>query len=182
MPLSLTGIIPTRVGTSHMLSVAFFRAKDHPHACGDKGYAVNALKVPQGSSPRVWGQDFPSCTTVFSTRIIPTRVGTSYRSARTGNSGGDHPHACGDKSLCFEVLPLVSGSSPRVWGQAILALFALKSSRIIPTRVGTSNYVFQTSERGKDHPHACGDKGGILNGIYSTKGSSPRVWGQAFIV
>ena len=29
-------IIPMRVGTSRMLSVAFFQVRDHPHACGDK--------------------------------------------------------------------------------------------------------------------------------------------------
>ena len=49
-------IIPTRVGTSHVVTTAVFINVDHPHACGDKSIAViNALKFR-------W--------------IIPTRVGT----------------------------------------------------------------------------------------------------------
>ena len=30
----------------------------------------------------------------------------------------------------------------------------------------------------KDHPHAYGDKGGILRVTIESLGSSPRVWGQ----
>ena len=47
-------IIPTRVGTSVVGHNIAFDAKDHPHACGDKGLAELA---EEGSSPRMWGQD-----------------------------------------------------------------------------------------------------------------------------
>ena len=30
------GIIPTRVGTSHYVTIGFGGERDHPHACGDK--------------------------------------------------------------------------------------------------------------------------------------------------
>ena len=30
----------------------------------------------------------------------------------------------------------------------------------------------------KDHPHACGDKTGIVKAVPAFTGSSPRVWGQ----
>ena len=50
------------------------------------------------------------------------------------------------------------GSSPRVWGQALLAC----------------------SHEGdpRDHPHACGDKCSFAIKKSSSTGSSPRVWGQ----
>ena len=33
------GIIPTRVGTSPIISDIFSNVRDHPHACGDKMFA-----------------------------------------------------------------------------------------------------------------------------------------------
>ena len=42
------------MGTSVVGHNIAFDAKDHPHACGDKGLAELA---EEGSSPRMWGQD-----------------------------------------------------------------------------------------------------------------------------
>ena len=50
------GIIPTRVGTSCVLSALKSFGKDHPHACGDKIPTFNIIQPKVGSSPRVWGQ------------------------------------------------------------------------------------------------------------------------------
>ena len=51
---------------------------NHPHAYGDKIIPQPFLFVKGGSSPRVWGQvDIYNYTTAFS-RIIPTRMGTSF--------------------------------------------------------------------------------------------------------
>ena len=51
--------------------------------------------------------------------------------------------------------------------------------RIIPTRVGTSDFYSSFNSSLQDHPHACGDKV-VLYVVVSVKlGSSPRVWGQA---
>ena len=49
-------IIPTRMGTSQMLTSITGNKGDHPHAYGDKPL-VRGEKLPTlGSSPRVWGQ------------------------------------------------------------------------------------------------------------------------------
>ena len=72
-------IIPTRMGTSHTLSAAFFQAKDHPHAYGDKCPKSATQILQLGSSPRVWGQVFWCFVPKSSPRIIPTRMGTSHR-------------------------------------------------------------------------------------------------------
>ncbi len=70
-------------------------------------------------------------------------------------------------------------SSPRVWGQAEYSVDAFNRLGIIPTRVGTSNTQGLLSASKQDHPHACGDKEQVLDTLYDTGGSSPRVWGQA---
>ena len=73
-----TGIIPTRVGTRKMTKKEDWEAKDHPHACGDKSPANCTFTYDVGSSPRVWGQVTAVGTASEFTRIIPTRVGTSF--------------------------------------------------------------------------------------------------------
>ena len=52
--------------------------------------------------------------------------------------------------------------------------------RIIPTRVGTRSFLFVGIFINQDHPHACGDKLPNNLVLYRAKGSSPRVWGQAY--
>ena len=70
----------------------------------------------------------------------------------------DHPHACGDKTASAVKLMPIAGSSPRVWGQASNQCGNLFAPGIIPTRVGTSKYLFANFPLKQDHPHACGDK------------------------
>ena len=74
-------IIPTRVGTRALLRYDSDRAKDHPHACGDKPLSAGLFAVSVGSSPRVWGQGWNFLDKQLRDRIIPTRVGTSAQTA-----------------------------------------------------------------------------------------------------
>ena len=94
--------------------------------------------------------------------IIPTRVGTSC--------------------LAPYDYYAPSGSSPRVWGQAIPLTIMLLTARIIPTRVGTSVIAEPIGMYMGDHPHACGDKQDNVEETKIRLGSSPRVWGQVIIV
>ena len=50
-------IIPTRVGTRKVSRARSEGGEDHPHACGDKVMDRERSDPPQGSSPRVWGQE-----------------------------------------------------------------------------------------------------------------------------
>ena len=59
-----------------------------------------------------------------------------------------------------------------------MAVKAVPTQGIIPTRVGTSTSCKTYSWHSKDHPHACGDKVAIFEFAYNDVGSSPRVWGQ----
>ncbi len=132
------GIIPTRVGTSKNPFDVLDYYGDHPHACGDKCKSGMHFCKNPGSSPRVWGQDMNFKSRDGNDRIIPTRVGTSLRSTTAAVQVQDHPHACGDKLSHRVQAPPSDGSSPRVWGQAVVPPLCTFVRGIIPTRVGTS--------------------------------------------
>ena len=135
-----------------------------------------------GSSPRVWGQ-VPLLEWKYNLkRIIPTRVGTSSVYRCRNGIFGDHPHACGDKLIPARRNVALKGSSPRVWGQVIDDTSLPLNLRIIPTRVGTRFVLVLYSPFGRDHPHACGDKHCLLLSQRREGGSSPRVWGQDFLM
>ena len=109
-------------------------------------------------------------------------MGTSYKACSRIRVIEDHPHACGDKLRLWVGLSLHEGSSPRVWGQVDLSCYRYSHYRIIPTRVGTSVNAIVSNICQRDHPHACGDKSKSPSSNNSSKGSSPRVWGQAFFI
>ena len=105
------------MGTSSGLVFCKFKEKDHPHACGDKVCENYYVGDGVGSSPRVWGQVGLDIWYQFDSRIIPTRVGTRLLLRRSALRQRDHPHACGDKVKVTLTNCLITGSSPRVWGQ-----------------------------------------------------------------
>ena len=114
---SANGIIPTRVGTSHIRRRLQSGREDHPHACGDKTLVRPSISRRLLSSPRVWGQ-----VTIWSDKmdkpiIIPTRVGTRPQLHCKRGLHQDHPHAYGDKLVAVRRRWYPIGSSPRVWGQ-----------------------------------------------------------------
>ena len=110
---------------------------NHPHAYGDKRKTLAQQYEAQGSSPRVWGQDNFALKDDQYLRIIPTRMGTSNVPPFICFGSKDHPHAYGDKNRATDALICGQGSSPRVWGQAVLQKVCSFSCGIIPTRMGT---------------------------------------------
>ena len=68
-----------------------------------------------------------------------------------------------------------------MWGQVLRHRLRFVSLRIIPTRVGTRRAALQLGDAEEDHPHACGDKMSAFSSSQSSRGSSPRVWGQGTI-
>ena len=127
----------------------------------------------------MWGQVRRPPNNQRSYRIIPTRVGTSVFWLDIVLRYQDHPHACGDKMTLFCKVIIMSGSSPRVWGQETAGISSACSLGIIPTRVGTRTAYSLMSRAWEDHPHACGDKYARADVAGERRGSSPRVWGQA---
>ncbi len=126
------------MGTSARPSERSDISRDHPHACGEKLWCSLFIFAPQGSSPRVWGKALIRYSDKLFCGIIPTRVGTSIAVLSLTIPSRDHPHACGDKNYNGDLHISGTGSSPRVWGQALSCNTARPVRRIIPTRVGTS--------------------------------------------
>ena len=93
----------------------------------------------------------------------------------------DHPHAYGDKLYVLIYWYRALGSSPRVWGQGTFHAISFAGSRIIPTRMGTSNKEWEKDGHSGDHPHAYGDKFDLIGIDDTVSGSSPRVWGQDYV-
>ena len=133
----VSGIIPTRVGTSRVTHAIRDGKWDHPHACGDKSVTFPVNSLTTGSSPRVWGQGFSHFLGWILKGIIPTRVGTSVVYPICKHIFEDHPHACGDKMDSGNQPSRERGSSPRVWGQGTNRGCIPCAPGIIPTRVGT---------------------------------------------
>ena len=135
--ITLSRIIPTRMGTRTFSATLTPLQKDHPHAYGDKLTDSLLRERLKGSSPRVWGQEKKKPRTNQGFGIIPTRMGT--RSLVNGNNfiSRDHPHAYGDKLELFPREHLLRGSSPRVWGQVSSSTSEDFKGGIIPTRMGT---------------------------------------------
>ena len=86
------------MGTSFAVALQSYYTQDHPHAYGDKFHKTFTKLTYRGSSPRVWGQEYPLHIFVDSYRIIPTRMGTSQLERLNTTRHQDHPHAYGDKS------------------------------------------------------------------------------------
>ena len=169
------------MGTSDGAATGNKSKEDHPHAYGDKLFALKSSILPMGSSPRVWGQVSAAFCVAVNHGIIPTRMGTSRLSPFGAEGSEDHPHAYGDKLVLIYGISLIAGSSPRVWGQVDPSSLASNNGRIIPTRMGTS-YIRYGIKLGKqDHPHAYGDKFTSVKVCFLLGGSSPRVWGQVDI-
>ena len=110
-------------------------------------------------------------------RFIPTCVGNwsvSFSGIRTSPV---HPHVCGELvSRC--VAPSDNlGSSPRVWGTALMRAVALEKIRFIPTCVGNCTHTNMIYRILSVHPHVCGELVLVMHEDEWKSGSSPRVWG-----
>ena len=91
------------MGTSSDSDSPQHAVEDHPHAYGDKlGLKILTANM-QGSSPRVWGQDWNDATAANKYRIIPTRMGTRQGLKHFDTVAEDHPHAYGDKQHSYRI-------------------------------------------------------------------------------
>ncbi len=87
---------------------------------------------------------------------------------------------CGEKSSSVTCVGLFMGSPPRVRGEVTAWSQRSVYRGITPACAGRSNQEAATSTIAKDHPRVCGEKGGRCYNRLDTKGSPPRVRGEAF--
>ena len=103
MPLSfevdLDGIIPAGAGRSKKATSSPSSARDHPRGCGEKVSLAVRVLDPQGSSPRVRGEDADVAVGLDDLGIIPAGAGRRRGAVLWGGISGDHPRGCGEKLM-----------------------------------------------------------------------------------
>ena len=134
-----------------------------------------------GSSPRVWGNVQRLKWSSGTLRFIPTRVGKWLYPSPLKPTKPVHPHACGEMAVAPQFSETITGSSPRVWGNASPATGTGAKSRFIPTRVGKCAAAYPVGYHNSVHPHACGEMVHVADQQALTGGSSPRVWGNGLL-
>ena len=156
-PTTVTRTIPTRVGRTRCACSCRSGSPDHPHACGENRICGYVEALAAGPSPRVWGELAAGRAQPPPWRTIPTRVGRTPCRRRYFSSCPDHPHACGENLQPLNHSKILSGPSPRVWGELGVSLPAIRNHRTIPTRVGRTRVRRASRVKRTDHPHACGE-------------------------
>ena len=130
-------ITPADAGTSWVLPFTRQPSQDHPRGCGDKSVKPNISAYPQGSPPRMRGQELFVSELINRRGITPADAGTSCNSRPSKRSGKDHPRGCGDKVTVPSRVARPVGSPPRMRGQALSIPPGLFPSRITPADAGT---------------------------------------------
>ena len=116
--------IPTCVGNGWLSWLACLAAAVHPHVCGERADIIAVGRNRSGSSPRVWGTAGVRVGLRQMWRFIPTCVGNGSRAITTITARSVHPHVCGERIARSARLGVDCGSSPRVWGTALMWRYA----------------------------------------------------------
>ena len=130
-----------------------------------------------GSSPRPWGTHAGHQLAAPDGRFIPTPVGNAAAAAPDRTRPAVHPHARGERGTVTVTHDGNGGSSPRPWGTLVTRRPMSARQRFIPTPVGNARRRRCARSAGPVHPHARGERAGLLRRIARTAGSSPRPWG-----
>ena len=125
----------------------------------------------------MWGTVFAEKTDSRHWRFIPTHVGNGLSPILPYKRNAVHPHACGERLLVFIRALLYLGSSPRMWGTAMVNNVSDASCRFIPTHVGNGTRALCSRPKPPVHPHACGERAKGNPHPDISGGSSPRMWG-----
>ena len=130
------------------------------------------------SFPRMWDQRQRNSQPRFRCRIIPTYVGSTGIGDTSSLERPNHSHVCGINLWVSLDHVHKSESFPRMWDQRIEELEAENRSRIIPTYVGSTNYLFKGVLSIPNHSHVCGINFFTSLELFWTGESFPRMWDQ----
>ena len=104
--------------------------------CGEKSLMVQRWETLKGSPPRVRGEEPPPEVIMSEEGITPACVGRSISAMHTAKTTSDHPRVCGEKSPYPFSHSSVTGSPPRVRGEAGEPAFPAFHLRITPRVCG----------------------------------------------
>ena len=151
------GIIPARAGSSNLGKRIVNLFRDHPRACGEQLVCCRIVTKGEGSSPRMRGAVCRGLCRAVRVGIIPACAGSRYKSRNQRGRIRDHPRVCEEQLIKSKVNAGNQGSSPRVRGAALRALFWSLGRGIIPACAGSSvNVVEPAAEQGGSSPRVRG--------------------------
>ena len=134
--------------------------------------------IRQGSPPHTRGKAPTYSNWANWDRITPAHTGKSFASDLCGESGRDHPRACGEKVGQSSRKQKLRGSPPRVRGKATGRHKESRLPGITPARAGKRRKNAAQMQGIGDHPRACGEKGVPTVPTLPALGSPPRVRGK----
>ena len=94
----------------------------HPHAYGERESMASPLPAEVGSSPRIWGTVDAGLSGGNGDRFIPTHMGNGISNHLPPPWRTVHPHAYGERGTFPPHIFRSGGSSPRIWGTALVSL------------------------------------------------------------
>ncbi len=170
-------LIPAGVGNGQSAFARRKRPTAHPRGCGERFLRMALSGRGPGSSPRVWGTVDGRLKPVMEPRLIPAGVGNGARHTRFGEFLPAHPRGCGERISVNDRLDSHFGSSPRVWGTAVMYDAVQFPARLIPAGVGNGPPGRHQRSTSPAHPRGCGERSQTPSKRRKEFGSSPRVWG-----
>ena len=151
-------ITPACAGKSPKIAGGGSVRQDHPRVCGEKKAYKDGKEEGEGSPPRVRGKVLHCKPAAASMRITPAHAGKRIKLRKRHSICGDHPRACGEKTMRFIIASTVSGSPPRVRGKEKTPVGHLPDLGITPAYAGKRWRGFARCQNVRDHPRVCGEK------------------------
>ncbi len=119
---SQSRITPAHAGKRVIGAVSLFAGRDHPRACGEKGYWRCIVICGAGSPPRMRGKVTGVKDRPARYRITPAHAGKRPQCPPQLGRWGDHPRACGEKLNDKDFVDFFKGSPPRMRGKDLSPL------------------------------------------------------------
>ena len=153
----VTRLIPAHAGKT--ISLDFLRKNSgaHPRACGENQRTKSVAASVTGSSPRMRGKRVKSCSVIMRVRLIPAHAGKTDGARWIHHRPWAHPRACGENGALPATGMSVEGSSPRMRGKRIFALWIENPAGLIPAHAGKTAYSQALDHTHTAHPRACGE-------------------------
>ena len=174
-----TGSPPHMRGKATNLEYEVDLARITPRTCGEKRMLRVLSSGERGSPPHMRGKAPSRYSRNALIGITPAHAGKSVASGFAQSVPGDHPRACGEKTLHHNLVSGNWGSPPHMRGKGPPALPAPCITGITPAHAGKRIPPASGSARGWDHPRTCGEKFLFQHQDFLIKGSPPHMRGKA---
>ena len=107
--------------------------------------------------------------------ITPACAGKTQNATLRSPCVRDHPRVCGKNTVLRNIVPIISGSPPRVREKHSYMTSSNEGLGITPACAGKTNATPEQHRLVKDHPRVCGKNFSILCCWFWIAGSPPRV-------